>query len=110
MKKVFLITMCAVLLLGSAVSVSAASVDDGIIMVAEMKDSKYFGAEISEGITKYVAANGSGVVFYDLTDDKKMNVCDLVRLEKTSADISENGQFGSEDGAYLRNLILDNIK
>lgn len=106
MKKIIAIILGLITALCTAFSVSAASVDDGVIEVAEKDGNKFFGTRISQDITKYLAADGSDKAFYDLTDDRTMDICDLVKLENNSVDITDDKNFDNNDRSFLRTLIL----
>lgn len=106
MKKATAILLALMLVFTLGLTVSAAGRDDGSIKVAEKDGQKFFGTEIGENAVKYLAANGEDKVFYDLTDDRSMNVCDLVALIKNETDLDENGEFSPTDGALLRGLLI----
>lgn len=106
MKRIIAIILGLIAVLCTAFSVSAVSVDDGVIEVAEKDGNKFFGTRISRDITKYLAADGSDKAFYDLTDDRAMDICDLVKLENNSVDITGDEKFDNSDRDFLRTLIL----
>ena len=107
MKKCVLTILCLLLIFTCfGVNVAAAGTDDGVISVAEVNGQKFFGTEKDDILTVYTAADGSGDTFYDLTKDKQMDVCDLVRLCAASADLSGDGIYNSEDGAIMRRLLI----
>ncbi|MBQ9769964.1 MAG: hypothetical protein IJW27_07135 [Clostridia bacterium] len=107
MKKFFLLILCLLIAFSCfGFSALAAGTDDGVISVAEVSGKKFFGTEKDDILTVYTAADGSGEIFYDLTKDKQMDVCDLVRLCAASADLSGDGIYNSEDGAIMRRLLI----
>jgi hypothetical protein len=102
--------ICVVLLLVSfSITAMAAGVDDGTLKVATKGGEKFFGVTVAENFVKYVAANGDGTTFYDLNDDKDMNVCDLVALSKGQVDFDQNNTYDSEDAKALRLLLIGEI-
>lgn len=106
MKKATAIILCLLLTLCFGVTAMAAGTDDGTVKVSERNGIKFFGTELGENVVKYLAANGSEKVFYDLTDDRDMNVCDLVALIKNQTDLDEDGAYTSADGALLRGMLI----
>ena len=106
MKKATAIILALMLVFAVGLTVSAAGADDGSIKVATVSGKKFFGTEIGENAVKYVAANGGDELFYDLTDDRSMNVCDLVALSKNETDLDENGEYSPADGALLRSMLI----
>lgn len=105
MKQIVAILLCAVLTLTFGVSVFAAGVDDGTLKVTTKDGQKFFGTTLDDFV-KYVAANGDGSVWYDLNDDKDMNVCDLVALANRQVDFDQNDEFNSADSQALRLLLI----
>ncbi len=106
MKKMLALACAVALLLCFSVSAMAAGTDDGTIFVATKDGEKFFGTELSENFVKYVVANGKDSVWYDLTADKDMNICDLVAMADRSTDIDQSGAYDSADGAALRLLLI----
>lgn len=106
MKKVIALFLTLALSLCFTVSALAAGVDDGSISVADREGKKFFGTEITEGLIKYEAANGSGESFCDINGDKDMNVCDLVALTCGSVDFDLSGTFDAADSATLRLILM----
>ncbi len=106
MKKMLALICVALLLLCFSVTAMAAGTDDGTIHIATKNGKKFFGTEIADGFVKYDAANGSGEVFYDLTGDKEMDICDLVAMSNGSVDLDQSGIFDSADGVALRALLI----
>lgn len=109
MKKVVAIIMTAAIFSLFTISAFAENVDDGKITVATKEEVKYFGTESVAGCVKYVAANGNGKVFYDLNNDKDMNVCDLVSLHKNEVDFNANNVFDYSDAETFRSLIIEEM-
>lgn len=106
MKKAIAITLCFVVMLSFGVTASAAGTDDGRIKIATLNGQKFFGTEIGENAVKYIAANGEDELFYDLTDDRDMDICDLVALSKKQVDLDEDGGYAPADGALLRGMLI----
>ena len=106
MKKILALACAVVLLICFDVSAMAAGTDDGTLKVATKDGERFFGVDITENFVKYVAANGEDKSFYDLNDDKDMNVCDLVALNNNQVDFDQNGTYNSEDAKALRLLLL----
>ncbi len=106
MKKLMVLLLALLILCTATLSVSAAGTDDGTLTVAEKNGAKYFGTEIASGFTKYLAANGDGSYFYDLTGDKDMNICDLVALYVGQVDLDQNDTYNADDCATLRLMLL----
>lgn len=106
MKKILALVCAVALLLCFGVTAMAAGTDDGTIFVATKDGEKFFGTELAESFVKYVAANGSGITFYDINGDKNMNVCDLVALHKNEVDFDLSGSLDSNDNAALRLLLI----
>ena len=106
MKKAIAITLCFVVMLSFGVTASAAGTDDGRIMIATLNGQKFFGTEIGENAVKYIAAKGEDELFYDLTDDRDMDICDLVALSKNQVDLDEDGEYAPADGALLRGMLI----
>ncbi len=106
MKKAIIALLCGGLILSTCITASAAGSDDGKLLVAERNEKKFFGTEIGESGVKYLAANGSGEIFFDLTGDRDMDICDLVALAKEETDLDQSGEYGSSDAAMLRSLII----
>lgn len=106
MRKAIALIISAVLLLSClSVSAMAAGTDDGTLTVAEVNGNKYFGTAMGDILVKYTAADGSGDVFYDLTGDKAMNICDLVKLVVTETDLDGDG-YSAADAAALRLMLI----
>ena len=106
MKKTLALACAVVFLLCFSVTAMAAGTDDGTIFVATKDGEKFFGTELAENFVKYVAANGADSVWYDLSGDKAMNICDLVALCNNSVDFDLSGSFDSDDSAALRLLLI----
>ena len=109
MRKSILFPLILAIILSISVGVSAASVDDGVITVVERRNDKFFGTKIGAYAVKYVSAKGLDEVFYDLTDDKTMDICDLVKQSICDYDINGDGAYSSKDDEALRILILKEI-
>lgn len=107
MKKVIAFTLGMMLILSLGITAFAAGTDDGVLTVATADGKKYFGSDIGDNVTEFTAADGSGDVFYDLTADKSMNICDLVALVKNEADINGDGAYTSYDAALIRSMLID---
>lgn len=105
-KKAIAITLCFVVMLSFGVTASAAGTDDGRIKIATLNGQKFFGTELGENAVKYLAANGGDELFYDLTDDRDMDICDLVALSKNQVDLDKNGEYAPADGALLRGMLI----
>ena len=106
MKQIIALILCLVLMLSLGISAFAAGTDDGAVKIATKDGKKFFGTEITEGLTKYEAANGSGITFYDINGDKDMDICDLVALKNGSVDFDLSGAFDSADSAALRLILI----
>ncbi len=106
MKKIIAFTLCLFIIGTCGITAFAAGTDDGSISVIDKNGQKYFGTEYVNGCTEYVAANGSGDVFYDLNGDKDMDICDLVALTNGSVDFDANDVYDSADSAALRLLLI----
>ena len=106
MKKILALACAVVFLLCFSATAMAAGTDDGTIFVATKDGEKFFGTELAENFVKYVAADGADSVWYDLSGDKAMNICDLVVLSNNSVDFDLSGSFGSDDSAALRLLLI----
>ncbi len=106
MKKIIALVLSLLLVCSVGVTAFAAGTDDGTIQIATKNGKKFFGTELAENFVKYVAANGDGSVFYDLSGDKDMNICDLVALDAGSVDFDQSGTFNSADSAALRLLLI----
>ena len=106
MKKILAIICVVALLLSFSVTAFAAGSDDGKIQIATKDGEKFFGTEVSESFVKYVAANGSGITFYDLNGDKDMDICDLVALKNNSVDFDLSESYDGADSAALRLLLI----
>ena len=106
MKKFFLLILCLLIAFSCfGFSALAAGTDDGVISVAEVSGKKFFGTEKDDILTVYTAADGSGETFYDLTKDKQMDICDLVKLTLTETDLGADG-YSAEDAAELRLMLM----
>ena len=106
MKKIIALLLATLLLFSCSISSFAAGTDDGTVKIATKDGKKFFGTEITEGLTKYEAANGSGEVFYDINGDKEMDICDLVALSKNQVDLDQDGEYAPADGALLRGMLI----
>lgn len=106
MKQIIALALCLILVCMVGLTTFAAGTDDGVISVAEVNGKKFFGTEKDAMLTVYTAADGSGDTFYDLTKDKQMNICDLVKLSVVSADLNDDGNHTSEDSAIMRRLLI----
>ena len=108
MKKLAALMLTVVLLVCCSLSVMAAGIDDGTLSVATKDGEKYFGTEVTAGCTKYVAANGNGSYYYDMSGDKDMNICDLVALVNKSVDFDLIGGYTADDAKAFRLILMDN--
>ncbi len=106
MKKLIAIVLSLLLVCSVGVTAFAKGADDGTIQIASKNGEKFFGTELAENFVKYVAANGDGSVWYDLSGDKDMDICDLVAMSNGSVDLDQSGTFDSADGAALRALLI----
>lgn len=106
MKKIIVFVLCLLLVCSVGITAFAAGTDDGTIQIATKNGEKFFGTELAENFVKYVAANGEDSVWYDLSGDKDMDICDLVAMSNGSVDIDQSGVFDSADGVILRALII----
>lgn len=106
MKKTLAILLALMLVCTCGITAFAAGIDDGTLSVAEKDGKKFFGTKVSEGCVEYVAADGSGETFYDLTGDKKMNICDLVALVNGQVDLDNSGTYDKDDAAALRLMLI----
>lgn len=106
MKKGIALLIGIILLITCSMTVFADRIDDGSLSVATKDDIKYFGAEVFDGCIKYIAADGSDNIFYDLTGDKDMNICDLVKLVKEQVDFDCDDTYDSDDAAALRMMLI----
>ena len=106
MKQIIALILCLALMLSLGISAFAAGTDDGAVKIATKDGKKFFGTEITEGLTKYEAANGSGEVFYDINGDKEMDICDLVALCKNEVDFDLSGAYTAADSAALRLMLI----
>ncbi len=106
MKKVTAFVFAVIFIALFSVSAFAAGTDDGSISVADAGGKKFFGTDTSEGYIKYVAADGSGEFFYDVNDDKKMDICDLVATANGQLDLDRSGGFDANDTAALRLMLI----
>lgn len=112
MKKV--VKLLAVVLLAFSIfciSAMAAGTDDSQLIYVERDGVKYFGSKPVSWCTFYTAANGSGKVIYnydnvDLNDDSNTDVCDLVKVKKTSVDFDLDGVFAANDLGLMRLIIF----
>ncbi len=108
MRKLAVLMLTVVLLVCCSLSVMAAGIDDGTLSVATKDGEKYFGTEVTAGCTKYVAANGNGSYYYDMSGDKDMNICDLVALANNSVDFDLSGDYTADDAKAFRLILMDN--
>lgn len=106
MKRLIAILFVVLLFTSFAVSSMALEIDDGKIIVATKDEAKYFGTEITSGCTKYVAANGSDLCYYDMSGDKDMDICDLVVLVRSQIDFDTSGTYDSSDEIAFREILL----
>ena len=106
MKKLTVLLLTLLTLCTATLSVSAAGTDDGTVTVTEINGAKYFGVGMISGAVKYVAASGDESYFYDLTDDREMDVCDLVAQANRQLDLDESGDFSFYDTEMLRIMLL----
>lgn len=106
MKQIIALILCLALMLSLGISAFAAGTDDGTVKIATKDGKKFFGTEITEGLTKYEAANGSGITFYDINGDKDMDICDLVALKNNSVDFDLSESYDGADSAALRLLLI----
>lgn len=109
MKKLIAILLATMLIFTCAVTAFAAGQDDGSLIVATKDGKRFFGVALAENFDKYVAADGSDTVFYDMNGDRTMNVCDLVALTNNKTDFDQNGSFGAEDSAAMRTAVLNDF-
>ena len=106
MKKIIALLLATLLLFSCSISSFAAGTDDGTVKIAAKDGKKFFGTEITEGLTKYEAANGSGITFYDINGDKDMDICALVALKNNSVDFDLSESYDGADSAALRLLLI----
>ena len=106
MKQIIALFLCLALMFSLGISAFAAGTDDGTISVVTINSEKYFGTEYVKGCTKYVTANGSDNLFYDMNGDKDMNICDLVALTNNSVDFDLSESYDGADSAALRLLLI----
>ncbi len=106
MKKLLALLLAALLVLTFGITAFAAGTDDGTLSVAEKDGKKFFGTSIDEGLEKYLAADGSGAIFYDANGDKAMDICDLVAVSKGQLDLDESASFTANDTAVLRLILI----
>ena len=109
MKKTLSILLALVLMLIFALPVFAAGADDGILAVTEKNGKKYLGEVTDANFIKYEAADGSGLVLYDLNDDGDMNVCDLVALKLYKTDINGDSVSDGADAFIIRWSIVSAV-
>lgn len=109
MKKAIALLIALCLMFVFALPAFAAGQDDGSLTVATKDGKRFFGVALAENFDKYVAADGSEAVFYDMNGDRTMNVCDLVALTKNNVDFDQNGSFGAEDSAAMRTAVLNDF-
>lgn len=109
MKKLAALMLTVLLLACCSLSVMVAGIDDGALSVAEKDGVKYFGTEVTAGCTKYVAANGDGSYYYDMSGDKDMNICDLVAIYNNEVDFDLSGTYTADDAKHFRLLLLDGV-
>jgi hypothetical protein len=107
MKRLIAVLVLVAVFACFGITAFAAGTDDGTVLVATKDAKKYLGAEISENLVKYEAADGTGLVFYDINGDKDMNVCDLVALCNKSVDFDLSGTYAAADSAALRVVLID---
>ena len=107
MKKILAVIFVLALTFSSGLSAFAEAIDDGSLVVAERNGKRFFGSEISENLTKFLAADGSEDFFVDLTDDADVNVCDLVSFELKAVDVNEDGKIDKTDNEMIRKLIIE---
>ena len=107
MKKMLMLFVVIATMLVFTQPVFAADVDDGTLQVAERNGVKYFGVVTNMNFIKYEAADGSNKEFYDLNDDKEMDVCDLVALNKNEIDINSDSELEGTDAYLIRFLIIN---
>ena len=106
MKKIVALLLVLAIALLFTVSAFAVGEDDGSLTVAQKDGKKYLGVYVKEGFSKYTSAEGSNLIFYDINQDKNMDICDLVMLDKNEIDLDCNARFNSADGSMLRTLII----
>jgi uncharacterized protein YxeA len=106
MKKLMVCFLAVLLVCTCGITAFAAGVDDGTVSVVDKNGEKFFGTEIDQGLTKYVAANGSGESFYDANGDKEMDVCDLVAVVTGQLDLDQSGSYTNADTATLRLILI----
>ncbi len=90
--------------------------DDGSLLVTEKGNLRYFGTAETEWRIKFMAADGSGRMFYryhdiDLNNDFETDIKDLIRLKKNIAnseksDINGDKKTDAADLAILRKVLF----
>lgn len=106
MKTIIALILSLALLVSFGVSAYAAGVDDGSLTIAEKDGKKYFGTPLNNLVDKYEVADGSGDVYYDLTDDKAMDICDLVKTVTDDADVNGDSAHTADDAALIRTMLI----
>ena len=107
MKKIVALILAVMLLSLCTLSAFAAGTDDGSLTVATKDGAKYFGTPYTKGCTKYLAANGDGSYYYDMSGDKDMDICDLVSLHLDEVDFDLDGAYDSDDAKAFRIILMD---
>lgn len=107
MKKMLAVLFSICFALALTLPTFAAGTDDGSLTVATKDGAKYFGTPYTEGCTKYLAANGDGSYYYDMSGDKDMDICDLVSLHLNEVDFDLDGAYDSDDAKAFRIILMD---
>lgn len=110
------IAASALVILSLGITATAASTDDGSLLVTEKGNLRYFGTAETEWRIKFMAADGSGRMFYryhdiDLNNDFETDIKDLIRLKKNIAnseksDINGDKKTDAADLAILRKVLF----
>ena len=100
-----------------AFSVSAAGVDDGVLLVTTKNSKKYIGTAKSNFCTEYTSANGDESSFYryenvDVNVDSKTDVTDLVALklavnaQNGGIDLNFDSSVNADDLTVMRKVLI----
>ena len=106
MRKIIALLLAILIFVSCGITVFAANFDDGTLTIAEKDGKKFFGTEVSESCVKYIAANGSKEIFYDINGDKDMDISDVVAIARKKVDVNLNGEYDSGDMEVLRLIII----
>ena len=120
MKKSFSIILALVITLITAfafgISVSAAGVDDGVMLVTDKNSTTYLGVEKSAYCVEFNSANGKDGSFlryenFDINGDGKSDICDLGSLDNKlmqsdGTDLDLNSTVDSKDLAIMRKTLI----